>query len=156
MSVNCTQLNVYACQDRVIGSPLPRSSFSMSDFKKLKVWQKAHTLALDTHHVACKIRGSANSGLRMQTIRAAMSVPANIVESRGQVSRREACRYLRMALNSATELEYHLLTAVDLKTISGPQGLTLTSQLVEVRKMLYGLIRSLSGPGDTDTQTPPS
>ena len=57
----------------------------MSDFKNLKVWQKAHTLALDTHRVACKIRGSNNNGLRTQTIRAAMSVPANIVESRGQL-----------------------------------------------------------------------
>jgi len=124
--------------------------FAMSDFKNLKVWQKAHTLALDTHRVAGTIRGSNNSGLRTQTIRAAMSVPANIVESRGQLTRPEACRYLRIALNSATELEYHLLTATELKAISGHQCLTLTSQLVEVRKMLYGLIRSLTnraGPG---------
>ncbi len=120
----------------------------MSDFKNLKVWQKAHTLALDTHRVACKIRGSNNSGLRTQTIRAAMSVPANIVESRGQLTRREACRYLRIALNSATELEYHLLTALELKAISEHQCLTLTSLLVEVRKMLYGLIRALDNRGD--------
>jgi four helix bundle protein len=122
----------------------------MSDFKNLKVWQKAHTLALDTHRVAGKIRGSNNSGLRNQTIRAAMSVPANIVESRGQLTRPEACRYLRIALNSATELEYHLLTARELKIISAHGCLTLTSQLVEVRKMLYGLIRSLSNRDGPD------
>ena len=107
-------------------------------------------MALDTHRVAGKIRGSNNSGLRTQTIRAAMSIPANIVESRGQLTRREGCRYLRIALNSATELEFHLLTARDLKAISGHECLTLTSQLVEVRKMLYGLIRSLSYEDDTD------
>lgn len=122
----------------------------MSDFKNLKVWQKAQTMALDTHRVACKIRGSNQSALRTQMIRAAMSVPANIVESRGQLTRREACRYLRIALNSAMELEYHLLTALDLKAISGPQCVALTSQLVEVRKMLYGLIRSLSNRADPD------
>ena len=122
----------------------------MSDFKNLKVWQKAHTLALDTHRVAGKIRGSNNSGLRTQTIRAAMSVPANIVESRGQLTHREGCRYLRIALNSATELEYHLLTALELNIISKHQCLTLTSQLVEVRKMLYGLIRSLSNRDKVD------
>src|SRR5688572_15392177 len=120
----------------------------MSDFKKLKVWQKAQTLALDTHRVACRIRGSSQSGMRTQMINAAMSVPTNIVESRGQRTARETCRYLRMSLNSATELEYHLLTAADLKAISRPQCLTLTSQLVEVRKMLYGLIRSLTDRGD--------
>jgi len=122
----------------------------MSDFKQLSVWQKAHTLALDTHRVACRIRGANNSGLRTQTIRAAMSVPANIVESRGQFTCREECRYLRMALNSATELEYHLLTARDLRAISGDDCSTLTGQLVEVRRMLYGLIRSLSNRGDPD------
>jgi four helix bundle protein len=47
----------------------------MSDFRELKVWQKAHSLALNTHRIAGKMRGSSNSGLRMQTIRAAMSVP---------------------------------------------------------------------------------
>ncbi len=126
----------------------------MSDFKKLKVWQKAQTLALDTHRVACKIRGSSQSGMRTQMINAAMSVPTNIVESRGQRTAREACRYLRMSLNSATELEYHLLTAADLKAISRPQCLTLTSQLVEVRKMLYGLIRALSDRGDNRSDPP--
>src|SRR4029079_1685895 len=120
------------------------SSFRMSDFKNLKVWQKAQTLALDTHRVAGQIRGSKNGGLRTQTINAAMSVPANIVESRGQVTAREACRYLRMGLNSATELEYHLLTALELGAITRHQCLTLTGQLVEVRKMLYGLIRALT------------
>jgi four helix bundle protein len=122
----------------------------MSDFKNLKVWQKAHTMALDTHRVACKIRGSNHGAVRTQMIRAAMSVPANIVESRGRLTGREASRYLRIALNSATELEYHLLTAVDLKAISRRQCVTLTSQLVEVRKMLYGLIRYLSNCGDPD------
>ena len=67
---------------------------------------------------------------------------------------RENCRYLRMAVNSATELEYHLLTALELKAVTKHQCLTLTSQLVEVRKMLYGLIRSLSDRGGPDKPPP--
>ena len=69
----------------------------MSDFKDLKTWQKAHKMALETHRVACKIRGSGHSGVRKQMIDAALSVPTNIVESRGQITHREECRYLRMA-----------------------------------------------------------
>ena len=42
-------------------------------------------------------------------IRAAMSVPANIVEGRWQISEREFCRFLRYALNSCSELEYHIV-----------------------------------------------
>ena len=120
----------------------------MSDFKDLKVWQKAHKMALGTHRVACNIRGSSQSGLRTQMINAALSIPTNIVESRGQRTRREGCRYLRMAVNSSTELEYHLLTAFELKAISQPERDMLTAKLVEVRKMLYGLIRALSKPDD--------
>ena len=116
----------------------------MSDFKNLKTWQKAHKMALETHRVACKIRGSGHSGVRKQMIDAALSVPTNIVESRGQITHREECRYLRMAVNSSTELEYHLLTAAEMELITSAERDTLTAKLVEVRKMLYGLIRSLN------------
>lgn len=116
----------------------------MSDFKKLLVWQKAHAMALDAHQVAGRIRGSKHSSLRSQIIRAAISVSANIVEGSGQQSAREFSRFLRIALNSASELEYHCLTARDLRVIRDSDSLTLRSQAIEVRKMLYGLLRHLA------------
>jgi len=61
----------------------------MTDFKKLKVWQKAHVMALDVHRVAGQIRGPKQASLRSQIIRAGMSVPTNIVEGCGQQSARE-------------------------------------------------------------------
>jgi four helix bundle protein len=51
--------------------------------------------------------------------------------------------FLRIALNSATELEYHLITARDLNAINAVEHSAATSQVIEVRKMLYGLIRYL-------------
>ena len=115
----------------------------MADFKKLLVWQKAHTMALDAHRVAGRIRGADHSALRGQMIRAAMSVPTNIVEGSGQQSEREFSRFLRIALNSTTELEYHLTTARDLDAARESDCLTLLTQVIEVRKMLHGLIRHL-------------
>ena len=116
----------------------------MADFKKLVVWQKSHAMALDAHQVAGRIRGTDNLSLRSQIIRAAMSVPANIVEGSGQQSSREFSRFLRIALNSTTELEYHLITARDLQVVRESDSLTLRSQVIEVRKMLYGLLRHLA------------
>jgi four helix bundle protein len=52
----------------------------VSDFKRLKVWRKAHSLALSVRRVARNIRGADNASLRNQLIRAAMSIPTNIVE----------------------------------------------------------------------------
>jgi S23 ribosomal protein. len=124
----------------------------MADFKKLLVWQKAHVMALDTHQIAGRIRGTNHSSLRSQIIRAAMSVPANIVEGSGQQSVREFSRFLRIALNSTTELEYHLLTARDLRVVRTSDSLTLTSQVIEVRKMLYGLLRHLASRSKETTE----
>jgi four helix bundle protein len=99
----------------------------MTDFKKLKVWQKAHVMALDVHRVAGQIQGPRHASLRSQMIRAAMSVPTNIVEGCGQQSAREFSRFLRIALNSTSELEYHLLAARDLQAVRASDSLTLIS-----------------------------
>jgi four helix bundle protein len=77
-------------------------------------------------------------------IRAAMSIPTNIVEGRGQRSDKEFCRFLRISLNSSSELEYHLVVARDIQAITLSDFRSLIDQLVEVRKMLSGLIRTLS------------
>ena len=111
----------------------------MSDYKKLEVWRKAHALALDVHRVATRIRGSDNASLRNQMIRAAMSIPTNIVEGSGQKSGKEFGRFIGFALNSASELEYHLLVAHDLRMIKVSDFESLSSRTVEVRKMLHGL-----------------
>ena len=78
----------------------------MSDYKRLQVWQKAHALALHAHRTAMGIRAAHYSPLKSQIIRAAMSIPANIVEGRRQESERDFARFLRYSLNSAYELEY--------------------------------------------------
>jgi four helix bundle protein len=111
----------------------------VSDFKKLKVWRKAHALALDVHRVATTIRGSDNATLRNQLIRAAMSIPTNIVEGTGQKSPKEHARFLGYALNSASELEYHLMAARGLRLIEASDFESLRSRTIEVRKMLHGL-----------------
>jgi four helix bundle protein len=118
----------------------------MGDFAKLHVWRKAHALALNVHAVAIRIRGSNYVSLRSQLIRAAMSIPANIVEGRGQKSERDFARFLGYALNSTSELEYHLTVARDMRVIAPSDFKSLLAQLIEVRKMLHGLLKRLNAP----------
>lgn len=123
---------------------------SVTDFKELRVWQKAHSLMLETHIVTDAMRASKFGALKGQLARAAESIPANIAESRGHDSSREAARFIRIAINSATELEYHLIAARDRGAISSRRAAELTDMLVEVRKMLYGLLKYLtSRPAST-------
>jgi four helix bundle protein len=56
----------------------------VSDFKALKVWRKAHALALNVRRVSVKMRGAENAALRNQMTRAAMSIATNIVEGTGK------------------------------------------------------------------------
>ena len=85
-------------------------------------------------------------------IRAAMSVPANLVEGTGQNSAKEFCRFIRIALNSANELEYHLLLAHDFNVLAGTDYMSLLSQVIQVRKMLHGLLRSIRSSVDDTTK----
>ncbi len=116
----------------------------MSDFKKLSLWQKAHGLSLDVDREAARIRGVRHASLRSQMVRAAQSVPTNVVEGSGQRSAKEFIRFLRISLNSTNELEYHLIAARDLKAMGQMVALDLITNVIEVRKMTYGLIRYLT------------
>jgi hypothetical protein len=84
----------------------------VSDFKKLLVWQKAHALALHAHRVAMGIRRSHDLALRSQIIRAAMSIPANIVEGR----RQESEKGIRQVPTDRPQLSFRAGVSLD----SGP------------------------------------
>jgi four helix bundle protein len=115
----------------------------MADFKKLRVWKRAHSLALCAHQVALTIRGPQYASLRSQIIRASMSIPANIVEGREQKSEAEFCRFLGYALSSTSELEYHLIIARDINAITSANFVEVLTPLKEVRMMLFGLRKRL-------------
>jgi four helix bundle protein len=127
-------------------APLARPHrYSMSDFKKLKVWQKAHDMSLLANTIAKTIRAAYERELRSQLKRSSASVPANIVEGRAQKSEREFARFLGYAVASCSETEYHAVSARDKGLISEAKWHALTTGVVEVRKMLHGLIDKLNG-----------
>ena len=115
----------------------------MSNFKDLIVWQKSHTTAVDCVRIATKIRQAHFAAIKSQLIRAAISVPTNIVEGSGQESDKDFCRFLRYSVNSANELEYHLILSNDLDLLTDADFKRLSEKVEEVQRMLHGLIRSL-------------
>lgn len=103
-------------------------------------------MAVSVTMLAKNIPGATNAALRNQMIRAAMSVPANIVEGRAQESEKGFARFLNYAFASAGELDYHLLIARDTSAISEKDYLESERAIAEVRKMLRGLIKKLRLP----------
>jgi four helix bundle protein len=84
-----------------------------------------------------------------------MSIPANIVEGRRQDSERDFARFLRYSLNSAYELEYHLTLAQDIDVISEADSRSLIADVIEVTRMLHGLLRKIR-PKKTTPDSPQS
>jgi len=128
--------------------------YAVSDFRKLQVWRKGHALALNVHHAAGRMRRANYVSLRSQMVRAAMSISTNIVEGSSQHSRREFARFLRFALNSASELEYHLIVARDINAIDRADFDALATQTAEVRKMLHGLLIKSECPQPAELNVP--
>lgn len=89
------------------------------------------------------MHGARSAGLRDQLMRAAMSVPTNIVEGSAHASAREFARYLGYALASVNELEGHVQLARDLRLMTEPDFSALLALIVDVRMMLHGLLKKL-------------
>ncbi len=80
-------------------------------------------------------------GLINQIRRAAVSIPTNIAEGCGKSGDADFSRYLQIAMGSSSELEYLLLLAHDLAYLPDETFQSLSSQLIEIRKMLNTLIQ---------------
>ncbi|MFN2604315.1 MAG: four helix bundle protein [Gemmatimonadaceae bacterium] len=115
----------------------------MADFRKLRVWVAAQDLAVCAHHVSGRLRGARSATLCDQLVRAAMSVPTNIVEGSAHQSPREFARFLQYALASATEVEGHVQLARDVGMMSERDYDGLITRVVDVRKMLHGLLKKV-------------
>lgn len=117
----------------------------MRDFRKLMVWQKAHQLTLAVYQATGAFPREELYGMTSQMRRAAASIPANIAEGCGRDSEAELARFMEIAMGSASELEYHLLLAKDLKFLGTEQHSNLHQKTVEVKRMLAPFIKRLRG-----------
>src|SRR3954469_23261367 len=77
-----------------------------------------------------------------QLRRSAASIGANIAEGSGRRSNNEICRFLQIARGSASEAEYHILLAHDLKLLCDDNFRRLSRQADELQRMLTALIQS--------------
>jgi four helix bundle protein len=111
----------------------------MQNFRRLHVWERAHQFALDVRIATESFPRSGYSELKAQLVRAAESIPTNIVEGCGASSRKEFARYLDISIKSTFEVEYQLQLAKDYSILLPNRWESLSSEVVQIRRMLYGL-----------------
>ena len=115
----------------------------MKDFRQLQVWQKAHQLTLAVYRVTASFPRAELYGLTTQLRRSSASIAANLAEGCGRNGDAEFARFCSIAMGSASELDYHLLLASDLKLINGKDYTELARQTSQVKRMLTGLLQKL-------------
>ena len=115
----------------------------MRDFRKLKVWEKAHLLTLALYKATATFPQAERYGLTSQMRRAAVSIAANIAEGCGRSGVTEFAHFLNVAMGSASELQYHLILARDLNLLNKQNHEMLEQQVTETKRMLTSLIQKL-------------
>ena len=83
-------------------------------------------------------------GLTPQIRRAAVSIPSNPAEGCGRNGDAELARFCSIASGSASELEYQILLARDLKLILPEDYEKLAQQITEIKRMLTVFVKRLS------------
>jgi four helix bundle protein len=109
----------------------------------LQVWAKAHSLTLDVYLFSRYFPQEERYGLVTQIRRAASSIGANLAEGCGRRTQPELARFTRVAMGSASELDYHLLLSRDLGLLKDDDYQCASKGLTEVRKMLTSLLNSI-------------
>ncbi|HEY3823917.1 MAG TPA: four helix bundle protein [Bryobacteraceae bacterium] len=115
----------------------------MQDFRQLRVWQKAHELTLAIYEATRSFPRDEQFGLTSQIRRSCSSIAANLAEGCGRNGDAEFARYCSIAMGSASETEYHLLLACDLKMIAPTDYEELSQRVTELKRMLTGLTQKL-------------
>jgi four helix bundle protein len=117
----------------------------MRNYRELQVWSKAHLLTLDLYRASRSFPREEMYGVTSQLRRAAASIGANLAEGCGRRTSQELARFVRIAMGSASELDYHLLLCRDLAFIGNDDFEKMSTRLIEVRKMLTAFLSSIEG-----------
>jgi four helix bundle protein len=116
----------------------------VKDFRRLTVWERAHTLTLEVYKATATFPREELFGITSQMRRSSASVAANIAEGCGRTGNGEFHRFLNAAAGSSVELEYFLLLSRDLHLLSAEPYEALQHDIVEVQRMLASLIRKVN------------
>jgi four helix bundle protein len=116
----------------------------MQDFHNLNVWRKAHALVLHVYTASKELPPSENFGLVQHLRRAATTIARTIAEGAGRDGGIDFAADLRKARAAGHELEYVFLLCRDLGFFSTRLHDELLEELIEVRRMISGLLPKLS------------
>ncbi|PWN65837.1 four helix bundle protein [Chryseobacterium viscerum] len=115
----------------------------MANFKELIVWQKSIDFVTEMYRITETFPKTEIYGLISQIRRAAVSIPSNIAEGNSRRSKPDYLQFLKISRGSCAEVETQLIISKNLNFLNEDDYLKLNEGIIEISKMLNGLINSL-------------
>ncbi len=122
----------------------------ITGYKKLIVYQKSKDLVLLVYRITSSYPKSEIYSLVDQMRRAAISVPANVIEGYSKESSAEYARFLTISIGSLTELEFFIGLSLDLKYLDLDSSNKANVLIYEVKRLLYGCRKAARLRGGKD------
>src|SRR6266566_4674169 len=119
----------------------------MKQLETLEAWKCGQQLARAAYTLTLKEPLSRHFGMTDQSRRAAISIPANMVEGYALGTTAQFIRCLRISLGSTAELHSHLKISMDLELLRKADGESIVALAERTVRLLIGLLRSLDSRG---------
>ena len=116
----------------------------MKTHHELTVWKKSIDFVTTVYKITEEYPKTEIYGLTNQVRRAVVSVPSNIAEGAARTSKKEFSHFLSISLGSISEVETQLIVSRNLNYITNEQLENMLSELIEIRKMIIGLKKTMS------------
>jgi len=107
------------------------------------VWQRAMGLVREIYRITRGFPSEERFGLTSQLRRAAVSIPSNIAEGHERNTTADYIRFVSIAEGSLAEARTQLRIACDLAYCEQRDIDPLLNEMIEIRRMLNALRRSL-------------
>lgn len=120
------------------------SEQKIRSYRELLVWQKGIALVKEVYRITKKFPNEERFTLIDQIHRAAISIPSNIAEGQARQHSKEFRQFLYVSLGSLAELDTQLTIAMELGYISSNDLDELNEKIVELRKMIGGILSKLT------------
>ena len=114
-----------------------------SNYKELKVWQKAMDLTVEVYKLVKLLPKEETYALSDQMRRAVVSIPSNIAEGQGRNSDKEFIQFLSIARGSLWELETQIEICLRIGYIDQSLTTNMYNLIAEISKMINALSNSL-------------
>lgn len=120
------------------------ASGPIRDFRDLRVWQAAMSLAEAVYRATEPFPKREIYGMADQLRRAAVSIPSNVAEGHGRRTRQDYTNFLSIAQGSSAELLTQVMLAGRVGLLDENTRSQLEEAAINLRRQLHALQRALA------------